>query len=168
MKPELKARLERLGPVRDIVRVASGSPVNLILRLQTDLRATNSIDAVHALAYRGMTLLRAKRAVEAVIEVGEALVHVPTVEDMAAFADALRTAGFKVVLISDERVDVKSVRARLELTQEQFALRFGLDIDAVQNWEQGRCQPDRATASYLRVIDREPKMAAAALETVIG
>ncbi len=168
MKPELKARLERLGPIRDVVRVASGSPANLILRLQTDLRATRTIDAIQALAYRGMSLLKAKRAIEAVIELGEAVVHVPTVEDMAVLAQALRASGFTAVLISDELVDVKSVRTRLDMTQEQFALRFGLDIDAVQNWEQGRCRPDRATASYLRVIDRAPEMAAAALETAIG
>ena len=115
-----------------------------------------------------MSLLKAKRAIEAVIELGEAVVHVPTVEDMAVLAQALRASGFTAVLISDELVDVKSVRTRLDMTQEQFALRFGLDIDAVQNWEQGRCRPDRATASYLRVIDRAPEMAAAALETAIG
>lgn len=148
--------------------MASGSPANLILRLQTDLRATRTIDAIQALAYRGMSLLKAKRAIEAVIELGEAVVHVPTVEDMAVLAQALRASGFTAVLISDELVDVKSVRTRLDMTQEQFALRFGLDIDAVQNWEQGRCRPDRATASYLRVIDRAPEMAAAALETAIG
>ena len=50
------------------------------------------------------------------------------------------------------------------LTQEQFALRYGLDVDAVQNWEQGRYQPDRATLAYLRVIERQPTEAARAQE----
>ena len=61
-------------------------------------------------------------------------------------------------------VDVKPLRAALGLTQEQFALRFDLDIDAVQNWEQGRCKPDRATLAYLRAIAAAPREVAAAQE----
>ena len=43
-------------------------------------------------------------------------------------------------------------------------LTFDLDVDAVQNWEQGRYQPDRATLAYLRVIERQPTEAARAQE----
>jgi len=56
------------------------------------------------------------------------------------------------------------MRAKLQLTQEQFALRFGFDLNSVQNWEQGRRAPDRAILSYLRVIERDPETAARAQE----
>jgi DNA-binding XRE family transcriptional regulator len=42
-----------------------------------------------------------------------------------------------------EAVDVRAVRERFGLTQVEFATRFGLDPDAVRNWEQGRTRPDR-------------------------
>jgi putative transcriptional regulator len=50
------------------------------------------------------------------------------------------------------------------MSQEQFALRYNLDLDAVQNWEQGRRAPERAVLSYLRVIKADPKTAARAQE----
>ena len=59
---------------------------------------------------------------------------------------------------------LRQMRADLDLTQEQFALRFGFDLDALQNWEQGRRKPDRAISAYLRVIARNPDAAARAQE----
>ena len=58
---------------------------------------------------------------------------------------------------------MKAIREGLALSQEQFALRYALDVDAVRNWERGRRQPDRAARSYLRVIAREPALVAEAL-----
>jgi putative transcriptional regulator len=36
------------------------------------------------------------------------------------------------------------------------AARFGFALNAVQNWEQGRREPDGAARAYLTVIDRSP------------
>ena len=55
-----------------------------------------------------------------------------------------------------ERVDVVAIRKRLGLSQQEFANRFGFKLDAVQNWEQGRRQPEGAARAFLRVIEREP------------
>jgi len=60
------------------------------------------------------------------------------------------------------RATLKKTPDPLGLTQEQFALRYGLDLDTVQNWEQGRTKPDKASAAYLRVIARRPDEAVAA------
>ena len=54
-----------------------------------------------------------------------------------------------------EHVDAKAIRARLGLSQDKFAARFGLTPAAVRNWEQGRRQPDAAARALLTVIDRE-------------
>jgi putative transcriptional regulator len=57
-----------------------------------------------------------------------------------------------------ETVDIARTRARLGLSQAAFARSFGLDLDAVQAWEQGRRRPDRAARILLTVISREPAL----------
>jgi putative transcriptional regulator len=54
-------------------------------------------------------------------------------------------------------VDVKAVRTRLRLTQEEFAIMYNLTIARVRDWEQGRSVPDSAARAYLTVIEREPE-----------
>ncbi|NDJ14563.1 MAG: helix-turn-helix domain-containing protein [Acidobacteriia bacterium] len=44
------------------------------------------------------------------------------------------------------------------MSQARFASEFGLSKRALQEWEQGRRQPDPAVRSYLTVIAREPNM----------
>ena len=160
----LKERFARLGPVRDIDRIASGSSADLVLRPAGSLAGIKTVSAAMALARRGMSLLGAKRTIEAVVEHGEAFVHVPTVEDIARLANELGVAGIRTARLRSAPIDVKAVRTALGLTQDQFALRFGLEVDALRNWEQGRRQPDRATSSYLRVIATRPSETSAALE----
>jgi putative transcriptional regulator len=54
-----------------------------------------------------------------------------------------------------ETVDIASIRQRLNLSQRQFADRFGLSLSTVRDWEQGRRHPDRSARILLRVIERE-------------
>jgi putative transcriptional regulator len=109
-------------------------------------------------------MLRAKRTIEALLETREALVLVPRVEGVLALIKALRLAGISARRLGHGAVDVRQLRERLALTQEQFALRYGIDLDALQNWEQGRRAPDATAQSYLRVIERNPVEAARAQE----
>ena len=60
-------------------------------------------------------------------------------------------------------VDVKALRRRLGLTQQDFALRFGFNVARVRDWEQGRSRPDGAMRAYLIVIDRETQAVERAL-----
>jgi len=60
-------------------------------------------------------------------------------------------------------VDVKSIRSRMKLTQDQFAARFGFTKGAVRDWEQGRKRPEQASRVLLTVIDREPEAVTRAL-----
>jgi putative transcriptional regulator len=53
-------------------------------------------------------------------------------------------------------VDVAALRARMDLSQAAFAREFGLDVTAVQAWEQGRRRPDRTARILLAVIATEP------------
>jgi putative transcriptional regulator len=54
------------------------------------------------------------------------------------------------------KLDVKAIRNRLKMTQQQFAARFGFNINTLRHWEQGRRRPEGPTRAYLLVIDREP------------
>ena len=110
-------------------------------------------------------MLRAKRALEGMLENCEAVMELPTVENVQALASELKAEGVSLSRVPPHgAVDVRALRGRLKLTQEQFALRFNLELDAVQNWEQGRRQMDRTAETYLRVIDKESAAAARALE----
>ena len=58
---------------------------------------------------------------------------------------------------------IVALRKRLRLSRQKFADRFGLDVRAVQEWEQGRRVPDRAARVLLTVIDRDPEAVVRAL-----
>jgi len=62
------------------------------------------------------------------------------------------------------RVDVRSIRAKTGLSQASFAQRYALSVRAVQDWEQGRRQPEAPVRAYLTVIDHEPEAVVRALQ----
>ena len=61
------------------------------------------------------------------------------------------------------RVDVRAIRAKLGMTQEEFAGHFGFSVNTVRHWEQGKRQPEGPARAYLLVIDRAPKTVRKAL-----
>ncbi|MDZ7856013.1 helix-turn-helix domain-containing protein [Sphaerotilus sp.] len=60
-------------------------------------------------------------------------------------------------------VDVAGVRARLGLTQDQFAARFGFSVATLRHWERGDRRPQGAALVLLNLIDREPQVVMRAL-----
>jgi putative transcriptional regulator len=78
-----------------------------------------------------------------------------------AFVRGEETDGFVVHV--PEVVDVRAIRASLDLTREAFAARFGFAKSAVKDWEQGRRQPERSARILLKVIEIEPKAVERAL-----
>ncbi len=54
-------------------------------------------------------------------------------------------------------VDVRNLRERLRLSREQFAMRYGFEIETLRNWETSRRELDTATRSYLRAISNDPE-----------
>ena len=61
-------------------------------------------------------------------------------------------------------VDVRAIRTGQGLTREQFAERYGLQVRAIQEWEQGRRKPDPAVRAYMLVIKNQPAAVREALE----
>lgn len=61
------------------------------------------------------------------------------------------------------RIDVRAIRAKLGMTQEEFAGQFGFSINTLRHWEQGKRRPEGPTRAYLLVIERAPKAVRKAL-----
>ena len=54
-------------------------------------------------------------------------------------------------------VDVRAVREKLGLTQDDFAKAFGVSAGTIRNWEQGRRKPEGPARVLLNVIRRNPE-----------
>jgi len=52
--------------------------------------------------------------------------------------------------------EIAALRAKLGLTQAEFATRFGLSIDSLRQWEQGRRVPEGAAKTLLALIVIDP------------
>ena len=55
-------------------------------------------------------------------------------------------------------VDVKALRAKVGMTQEEFARAAGISVDTLQNWEQGRRRPQGAAVALIRIVARDPRV----------
>jgi putative transcriptional regulator len=148
-------KFARRVPVRVIDRVPSGLPVKVVLEAELPFRRT--VSAALALAKRHLTLAQAKRIVERMMVGEHVAVEIPMVEDRAAFARDLAKDGVRVEFRDPpDNVDIKAIREKSGLSQEEFALRYGLEVASLRNWEQGRTQPELAVRVLFRVIEREP------------
>jgi len=54
--------------------------------------------------------------------------------------------------------NVRQIRDQMNLTQAEFAQRFGLAQRTIEQWEQGRAVPDRPARILLAVIQRDPRI----------
>lgn len=53
--------------------------------------------------------------------------------------------------------DVGALRRHFGLSQSKFAMMLGISVDTLQNWEQGRRQPDGPARVLLRVAATHPE-----------
>ncbi len=163
-KSELKEKFGPRARIRDIDRVPSGSPARYVLKADKPFHRT--VSAAEALAKRGLTLLQAKRIVARLAQGESVAVEIPMIEDAAIFERDLKRVG-----VTAERrdppgdLDIKAIRERLGLSQDEFATRFGLDPASLRNWEQRRTVPELAVRSFLKVIEANPVAVETALAT---
>ncbi len=60
-------------------------------------------------------------------------------------------------------IDVKALRAKVGMTQEEFAARFGFSTATLRHWERGDRQPHGPALVLLNVIDHNPRAVIQAL-----
>jgi putative transcriptional regulator len=58
---------------------------------------------------------------------------------------------------------VKTLRRVLGLTAEEFAARYHIPLGTLQDWEEGRTEPDQPARAYLRAIAGDPEGVSRAL-----
>jgi putative transcriptional regulator len=59
-------------------------------------------------------------------------------------------------LYTPEEVNVKYVREKTGLTQEQFAATFGISLGTLRHWERGDRRPHGPALVLLNVVAKEP------------
>ncbi len=59
--------------------------------------------------------------------------------------------------------DVRAIRQQFGMSREIFSKTFGLDIRAIEAWEQHRREPDRAARILLAVIAESPEVVKSAV-----
>jgi hypothetical protein len=100
MKSWSKVRFEQLVHIPAAARAPSGSPAVFILRLPRPPGngLPETIPAMRALVRRGMDLLMAKRAIEALLQNAEVVVSLPQVEDPKLLGAELAAFGISAAL----------------------------------------------------------------------
>ena len=59
--------------------------------------------------------------------------------------------------------DVKAIRKKLHVSQNEFAQMIGVSENTIQNWEQGRRKPEGPAITLLRITEKNPKAVLEAL-----
>lgn len=59
--------------------------------------------------------------------------------------------------------DVRKIRDKLHKSQSEFAQMIGVSVSTLQNWEQGRRQPEGPARALLVVAAKAPEVVAKAL-----
>jgi putative transcriptional regulator len=61
--------------------------------------------------------------------------------------------------------DVRKIREKLQKSQPEFAQMIGVSVATLQNWEQGRRQPQGPARALLLVASKAPDVVAKALSS---
>lgn len=81
-----------------------------------------------------------------------------------AYAKGEATKGF--VAHVPESIDVRAVRKKSGLSQAQFALRIGVPVGTLRNWEQARREPEGPARVLLALLDHNPHIVEETLSRV--
>lgn len=76
-------------------------------------------------------------------------------QDALAHAEGRDTEVRETLVQVPTDVDVRAIRETLNISQEEFAIRFGFSVGAVRHWEQGRRRPEGPVRAYLKVIEHD-------------
>lgn len=69
----------------------------------------------------------------------------------------------KAVIHKFSAVDVKEVRAKVGMSQNEFASAFGISVNTLRHWERGDRSPQGPALVLLNVVAKEPQAVLKAL-----
>ena len=76
---------------------------------------------------------------------------------------ARQIAEDEAAAMQDAAQNARRIRERLGLSQAEFSRRIHVSLETVRNWEQGKRVPSGAARALLKVLDKAPETALAAL-----
>jgi putative transcriptional regulator len=62
-------------------------------------------------------------------------------------------------------LDIKAVRAKVGMTQAEFAMTFGISLGTLRHWERGDRKPQGPALVLLNVVAKEPEAVLRALSS---
>jgi len=71
----------------------------------------------------------------------------------------------KAVIHEFSPLDVKRVRAKIGMSQREFASAFGISVSTLRHWERGDRSPQGPALVLLNVVAKEPELVLKALES---
>jgi len=69
----------------------------------------------------------------------------------------------KAVVHEFSSIDVKNIRAKVGMSQNEFASAFGISVSTLRHWERGDRTPQGPALVLLNVVAKEPKTVLKAL-----
>ena len=63
-----------------------------------------------------------------------------------------------------DALDIKAVRAKIGMTQTEFASAFGISVGTLRHWERGDRKPQGPALVLLNVVSKEPEAVLRALQ----
>lgn len=70
---------------------------------------------------------------------------------------------YRVTRVEVETPDVKAMRDRMEMTQQEFADFLGISVHTLGKWERGERRPEGAARVLLTIVEHEPEAVLRAL-----
>jgi DNA-binding transcriptional regulator YiaG len=172
MSSELRALLERLGPIPDIPPARSSSDPTIRLILHRTGPFAYRISVVRRLREAGTHLREAARAITQLASQDWATCPVRSDTDLRDLAKDLAALDVEVRVYrkaQDPAAEILDFRTQKDLSQAEYAALLNLDVRTLQNWEQGRNQPDGAALNLMRAFARAPAVIEEAIsEPVLG
>jgi DNA-binding transcriptional regulator YiaG len=129
----------------------------LVLRLIGPL--DKPISVAKRLHKAGLTLRSAHTIINRLSEARRAVCRIGDGANILALSADLHA--MNVHTFRRRQVDavlIAEVRSRHGLSQREFSEIIGVEIDTLQNWEQGRNKPDAAVLTLLAVFDKNPDL----------
>ncbi len=84
-------------------------------------------------------------------------------EGLQAAIEHAKGNNTNVVLHKPNSIDVKALRAKLDMTQQEFCAMFGIALGTLRHWEQGDREPKGPALVLLNVVAKNPKAVIQAL-----
>jgi putative transcriptional regulator len=94
---------------------------------------------------------------------GRELPLAPAVQVAASATTSAARATTSVAPEMTAPPEVRDLRRRARLTQQEFATRLGVPVETIRNWEQGKRMPRGPARALLAVIAHAPETVFAAL-----